>query len=188
MQIGALQPGSDAERASRMSCRVAGSSPAMTVEGKGGFGRSSLTPPSAVMAGRRPGHPAKFSGAPPRSSSHPLSSQRKRGPKSPLAQTDGWAPAFAGVTPSRRLLPGHSTRSFPRMVPGKGRKPQRSQSAPPASHKSIHVSPHRRIFPLISPATDGTGQTDGAGGQVGAGLRYGPARFGLNARLQECRA
>ena len=49
------------------------------------------------------------------SATHQLSSQRKLGPKSPLAQADGWAPAFAGVTLSRRHCfapsPGHSRES-----------------------------------------------------------------------------
>ncbi len=49
-----------------------------------------------------------------RPNSHRLSPRRKLGPKSPLAQTDGSAPAFAGVTPWWATGPRPPTRSFPR--------------------------------------------------------------------------
>ena len=67
-----------------------------------------LSPPS--WPGEDPAT-QRSSPAPSQTIRHPpgQSSQRKLGPNSPLAQADGWAPAFAGVTPSDEKSERHPT-------------------------------------------------------------------------------
>ena len=142
--------------------RLTAVSPPDKREGWWRLHRAKCWAPSLPLVGR--GDQAQLGGWEPhaRTADPPsVSSPRKRGCKLHPA------PRRVGYPRARECHPGWSEIA---------RIPRHLSSV---SRPLIKVLSARPILPPISPATDGTGHTDGAGGPVGAGLRLASRGLGL---------